>query len=155
MEYESKIDQERQVQAREYARLRHRVYVLELAVLGVGLVFALVTGLSVWLRNVVLSLTPDPFLSTLLYTVIGAAAYLLLFAPISFYSGYVLPHRYDTSNQNFSSWLLDMVKAGALTLAQDEQSSVVYGMPKSAVDLGAVDEIASLSDMGRAIVRHF
>jgi two-component system, chemotaxis family, protein-glutamate methylesterase/glutaminase len=46
-------------------------------------------------------------------------------------------------------------QAGALTLAQDEESSVVYGMPKSAVDLGAVDEIASLSDMGRAIVRHF
>jgi two-component system chemotaxis response regulator CheB len=46
-------------------------------------------------------------------------------------------------------------QAGALTLAQDEESSVVYGMPKSAVDLGAVDEIASLSSMGRAIVRHF
>jgi two-component system chemotaxis response regulator CheB len=46
-------------------------------------------------------------------------------------------------------------QSGALTLAQDEESSVVYGMPKSAVDLGAVDEIASLADMTRAIARHF
>jgi two-component system chemotaxis response regulator CheB len=46
-------------------------------------------------------------------------------------------------------------QAGAVTLAQDEESSVVYGMPKAAVDLGAVDEIASLSDLPRALTRHF
>ncbi|MAY14435.1 MULTISPECIES: protein-glutamate methylesterase/protein-glutamine glutaminase [Oceanospirillaceae] len=34
--------------------------------------------------------------------------------------------------------------AGAYTLAQDEASSVVWGMPKAAVDLGAVDKIAPL-----------
>lgn len=116
MDYESRIDQERQIQAREYARLRHRVYLLELGILFVGLIFALVSGLSVWLRDVVLSITPDPFLSTLLYTVIGALAYLVVFFPVSFYSGYILPHRYETSNQNFLGWLSDMVKAGALTL---------------------------------------
>jgi two-component system chemotaxis response regulator CheB len=46
-------------------------------------------------------------------------------------------------------------QAGALTLAQDEESSVVYGMPKAAVDLGAVDEIASLAEMAGALARHF
>jgi len=30
--------------------------------------------------------------------------------------------------------------AGSLTIAQDAQSCVVYGMPKAAVDLGAVCE---------------
>lgn len=40
--------------------------------------------------------------------------------------------------------LLAMRDAGAFTLAQDEKSSVVYGMPKEAVKLGAVDKIASL-----------
>lgn len=116
MEHESTIDQERQIQAREYARLRHRVYLLELGILAVGLIFALVSGLSVWLRDVVLSITPNPFLSTLLYTVIGAVAYLVLFLPVSLYSGYILPHRYNTSNQDFLGWLTDMAKAGVLTL---------------------------------------
>jgi two-component system chemotaxis response regulator CheB len=46
-------------------------------------------------------------------------------------------------------------QAGALTLAQDEESSIVYGMPKAAVDLGAVDEIASLAAMAGALARHF
>lgn len=40
--------------------------------------------------------------------------------------------------------LLEMRKQGAFTLAQDEESSVVYGMAKEAVKLGAAQEIASL-----------
>ena len=40
--------------------------------------------------------------------------------------------------------LLEMKKAGAVTLAQDEASCVVYGMPKEAVKRGAVDRIVPL-----------
>ncbi|MEM9675202.1 MAG: chemotaxis response regulator protein-glutamate methylesterase [Bacteroidota bacterium] len=41
--------------------------------------------------------------------------------------------------------LLAMHNVGAFTLAQDEKSSVVYGMPKEAVKLGAVDKVAALN----------
>ena len=37
-----------------------------------------------------------------------------------------------------------MRQAGARTLAQDEASSVVYGMPRAAAELGAAEEIVSL-----------
>lgn len=40
---------------------------------------------------------------------------------------------------------------GARTLAQDEASCVVYGMPKEAVALGAVDDVLPLGQMARAI----
>lgn len=40
---------------------------------------------------------------------------------------------------------------GARTIAQDEATCVVYGMPKEAVALGAVDDILPLSQMARAI----
>jgi two-component system chemotaxis response regulator CheB len=40
--------------------------------------------------------------------------------------------------------LRDMHEAGAETIAQDEKSCVVYGMPKEAVKLGAVDKIVGL-----------
>lgn len=43
--------------------------------------------------------------------------------------------------------LLAMKEAGARTFAQDEQSSVVYGMPKAAAEIGAVSSIASLDAM--------
>lgn len=41
--------------------------------------------------------------------------------------------------------LLEMKKSGAVTIAQDEASSVVYGMPKEAKLIGAVDYVESIS----------
>jgi two-component system chemotaxis sensor kinase CheA len=45
--------------------------------------------------------------------------------------------------------LLEMRRAGAATLAQDEATSVVFGMPRAARDLGAVDELLPLPDLAR------
>lgn len=44
-----------------------------------------------------------------------------------------------------------MHEAGSHTIAQDEETCVVYGMPKEAVKLGAVDEVKPLGDMTQAI----
>lgn len=49
--------------------------------------------------------------------------------------------------------LLSMRKAGARTIGQDEQSCVVYGMPKVAFNIGAVEKQAPLSDIARIIYR--
>jgi two-component system chemotaxis response regulator CheB len=48
--------------------------------------------------------------------------------------------------------LLAMRKAGARTVGQDEQSCVVYGMPRTAFELGAVEKQVSLSSMGQTIL---
>ncbi len=45
-----------------------------------------------------------------------------------------------------------MYEAGAFTIAQDEQTSVVYGMPKSAYQLGAVRQVLPLGEMADALV---
>ena len=37
--------------------------------------------------------------------------------------------------------------AGGHVIAQDEESCVVYGMPKAAVETGAVDEVLSIYDI--------
>jgi two-component system, chemotaxis family, protein-glutamate methylesterase/glutaminase len=47
--------------------------------------------------------------------------------------------------------LLQMKRKGARTIAQDEASCVVYGMPREAVALGAVDQILPLSKIASAI----
>lgn len=51
--------------------------------------------------------------------------------------------------------LLEMRKAGARTIGQDETSSVVYGMPRAAFDLGAVEKQTSLECMPDEIVASF
>ena len=48
--------------------------------------------------------------------------------------------------------LLEMHQAGAKTIAQDEASCVVYGMPKEAVRLGGVDKIVPLDVISREIM---
>lgn len=47
--------------------------------------------------------------------------------------------------------LLEVRRAGGLTIAQDEATSVVYGMPREAVLLGAVERVLPLAEIGGAI----
>ncbi len=48
--------------------------------------------------------------------------------------------------------LLQMKEAGGRTIAQDEQSCVVFGMPKEAIKLGAADAIVPLEFISREII---
>ena len=49
--------------------------------------------------------------------------------------------------------LLEMRKTGARTVAQDEESCVVFGMPKEAIKRGAVEKTVPLSAIGREIMQ--
>ena len=51
--------------------------------------------------------------------------------------------------------LLQMKAAGAMTIAQDEKSCVIYGMPKEAVKCGAAGKVVSLNRIPREIVSIF
>jgi two-component system, chemotaxis family, protein-glutamate methylesterase/glutaminase len=48
--------------------------------------------------------------------------------------------------------LLEMRKLGAATRAQDEESCVVFGMPKEAIACGAVEKVVSLAQIPREIL---
>ena len=48
--------------------------------------------------------------------------------------------------------LLEMRKLGATTRAQDEESCVVFGMPKEAIACGAVEKIVSLNQISKEIM---
>jgi len=45
----------------------------------------------------------------------------------------------------------EIYRAGGLTLAQDEQSSVVFGMPKVAIEMGHAEKVVSLNDMASTL----
>jgi two-component system chemotaxis response regulator CheB len=49
--------------------------------------------------------------------------------------------------------LKEMHDCGAKTIAQDEETCVVFGMPKEAIKLGAADEIMALDKIAKAICR--
>ncbi|MBS7527710.1 chemotaxis response regulator protein-glutamate methylesterase [Fusibacter paucivorans] len=49
--------------------------------------------------------------------------------------------------------LLNMKQRGAVTLGQDEKSSVVYGMPKVAFEIGAVDYQLPVQEIGQKLLQ--
>jgi two-component system chemotaxis response regulator CheB len=49
--------------------------------------------------------------------------------------------------------ILEMKRAGATTIAQDEASCVVFGMPKEAIDLGGIDVVLPLSRIPPGILQ--
>jgi len=51
-----------------------------------------------------------------------------------------------------SAGLLDLRRAGGVTIAQDEQSCVVFGMPREAIQLGAAAHVAAPADMVQLIL---
>lgn len=50
--------------------------------------------------------------------------------------------------------LLRMHQAGAYTLAQDEASCVVFGMPREAIALGAASEVVPLAEISQRVIAH-
>ena len=49
--------------------------------------------------------------------------------------------------------MLEMHRAGAYTFAQDEESCVIFGMPREAIAMGGVDEVVPLKNIARQILR--
>ncbi|ACZ13000.1 protein-glutamate methylesterase/protein-glutamine glutaminase [Sulfurospirillum deleyianum] len=50
--------------------------------------------------------------------------------------------------------LYNMHQAGAKTIAQSEESCVVFGMPKEAIKLGGVDEVQPLEAIAKSVITH-
>ncbi len=127
------IDPGRQKQAKEYARIRHRPFALNLILSALALVVVLALGLNLWLKQLVLGISPDVWLSTFLYFTVALVAYELAFFPLSYYSGFVLPHRYGLSTQTLRAWLVDVVKGGVLGIVLGGLViEVVYAILRSA-----------------------
>lgn len=52
-----------------------------------------------------------------------------------------------------ASGMLKMKQAGAQTIAQDEKSCVVFGMPKEAIGMGGVDHVVPLREISNTILQ--
>jgi two-component system chemotaxis response regulator CheB len=50
--------------------------------------------------------------------------------------------------------MLEMKQAGAMTIAQDEATCIVFGMPKEAIKLNGVDKVMPLSAIPGSLLTH-
>jgi len=111
---EPTLNQARQEKAKKYAGARRVLTIGNLALAGILLLLLIFSSLSLKLTGL-LSLPVVAAAST--YFVILMVAYAVLSAPLSYYRGFVLPHRYGLSVQKLSGWLGDKAKSEVLSLA--------------------------------------
>lgn len=104
------LDPERQKKAKRYARLHRRLMLVDLFLGAFYLLVWLFLGWSVALKEFLLGFTSNDWLLVAGYGLVFAAGYFILDLPLSYYSGFILPHQYDLSTQTFTSWVIDQVK---------------------------------------------
>src|SRR5512143_1127343 len=104
------LDPERQKKAKQYARLGRKLFFVDLTLGGVYVIAWLIFGWSISLRNALATIsTADWFLVAGVSFVFVAVLY-VIDLPLAFYSGFVLPHRFELSTQTIGGWIGDQIK---------------------------------------------
>lgn len=113
------LDPERQQQARQYARIRRRLWLLDTLFSAVYFLAWIVTGWSIALRDwltVTWPLFTNPWLLVPAFAAVFGGIFFILNLPLGYYSGFVLPHRFGQSNQTLKAWIVDQIKGLAIGL---------------------------------------
>src|SRR5512135_3118486 len=107
---ETTLDPVKQQQAKIYARIHRRLLVVELLLGGVYVVAWLAFGWALTLKHTLLNLTQNDWVLVAVFGGIFGMLYLLIDLPLSYYSGFVLPHRFQLSVQTLRGWIGDQLK---------------------------------------------
>jgi STE24 endopeptidase len=108
------LDPERQKQAKQYARIRRRLWLVDTIFSALYALAWLFFGWSIALRNWLLTFTTNQWLLVALFVAIFGGIYSFINLPLAYYSGFVLPHRFGQSNQSFKDWVIDQLKGLAI-----------------------------------------
>jgi STE24 endopeptidase len=129
------VDPARQEKAKEYARIRHRLLVVELLIASVLTLVWLLSGISQALAGQIGRVTTNEYLTVALYMLVFGAVYFVVDFPLGYYSGFTLQQRYGLSIQSRQDFLLDTVKgllvSGVLGLLVME---IIYGLLRVSPD---------------------
>jgi Zn-dependent protease with chaperone function len=98
-----------------YSNTRYALYFAAAFVNVLALVVLLRSGVSARLRDLAERRGRNGLLRAYVYYPLFTLAYGALTLPLVFYSRYLLPHQYGLSNQSFGGWVLDGMKAFALS----------------------------------------
>jgi len=110
------LDPQRQQQARQYARIRRRLWLLNNTISAAYALAWLSSGWTTSLRDWLGTVLPTPWLLVAGFLVVFGGFHSLINLPLEYYSGFLLPYRFDQSNQTFREWVIDQLKGLAISL---------------------------------------
>jgi STE24 endopeptidase len=106
-----------EAQARRYHRQKRLLRLADFLLGIIVLVVLLAAGWSHELRNWALGLAGNPVAALVLYLLALVGLTQILSFPLDLWSGYLLEHQFNLSNERFRGWLKDWFKGLALSLA--------------------------------------
>jgi len=112
------LDPERQKQAKAYARIRRRLWLVDTFLSAAYAIAWLYSGWAVALRDWLAaswSLFANPWLLVPAFVAVFGGIYAVIDLPLSYYSGFILPHRFGQSNQSLKDWMIDQLKGIAVS----------------------------------------
>lgn len=113
------LDPEKQKQAKQYARIRRRLWLVDTIFSAVYFLAWIYFGWAISLRTWFTdhwSLLTNPWLLVPAFVAVFGGIFFLLNLPIGYYSGFILPHRFGQSNQTLKDWITDQLKGLAVGL---------------------------------------
>ncbi|MFN8399126.1 MAG: M48 family metallopeptidase [Anaerolineales bacterium] len=116
------LDLEKQKQAKEYARIRRRLWLVDTLLNAIYAIAWLAFGWSIALREWLTTLvtgnwsltTGSDWLIIALYVAVFGGVFSLVTLPLGYYSGFILPHRFGQSNESLKDWVVDRIKGLAI-----------------------------------------
>jgi len=108
------LDPEKQKLAKQYSRIRRRLWLADNLFSAVYVLAWLFFGWTVSLRNFLLSITVNDWLLVALFVAVFGGVYFVINLPLGYYSRFILPHRFDQSNQTLKDWVIDQLKGLAI-----------------------------------------
>jgi len=104
------LDPERQQKAKEYSRISRRLWLADTLFSGLYAILWLTAGWSVALRTWLGTFSSNPWFLVAGYVAIFGGILFVLDLPLSYYTGFALPHRFDQSTQTLNGWISDQLK---------------------------------------------
>jgi STE24 endopeptidase len=103
------IDPALQAKAKEYARVRRRLLLIDLVIKAAWTGAWLAFGWALALENGLSQLTTNPWLLVPLFAAVFFLSFEIFDLPLGYYSNFVLAHRYGQSTQSRAGWVKDEV----------------------------------------------
>ncbi len=109
------MSEERLGKAKEYQKKRQALSLFHLVLTPLLLAAAFVSPLSLMLKELALGVSANPYGTAAVYFVLLSLYFLAFDGPLGFYSGFVLEHQYELSNQALGSWAKEFTKKTLLS----------------------------------------
>jgi STE24 endopeptidase len=110
---------DKQKLSKKYAAIHNKLFLVDIILTIVGVLVLIVGGMggiSGRISALLSMLCPNIWLKNGVYVVVISVLYSIYTLPLSFYSGYILEHRFKLSNQNILAWFKDKLKGFCVSL---------------------------------------